>query len=69
MPTRHGEITPFDHGPYVVVAAYTMMVTTILFVLTRLVAKALATRTFRIDDYFIIASVVSCSPTGGIWLI
>ena len=46
-----------------------MMVTTILFVLTRLIAKALVNRTFRIDDYFIIASMVNYLPMGRIWLI
>lgn len=59
MSSRHGEVTPFDHGPYVVVPAYIMMVTMILFVLTRLVTKALATRALHIDDYVIITSVVS----------
>ena len=59
MPTRQGEISPFDHGPYVVIAAYIMMVTMIIFVLTRLITKALAIRTLHLDDYFIIASLVS----------
>lgn len=59
MATRHGEISPFDHGPYVVVAAYIMMVAMILFVLTRLITKALAIRALQIDDYFIIAGAVS----------
>ncbi|MCJ1464414.1 hypothetical protein MMC07_003027 [Pseudocyphellaria aurata] len=56
MPSRHGEITPWDHGPYVIVTAYIMMVTMILFVMTRLITKALATRALHPDDYFIITS-------------
>lgn len=59
MPTRHGEITPWDHGPYVVVTAYITMVTAILFVLTRLITKALATRSLKLDDCLIIAATVN----------
>lgn len=60
MSGRHGEITPVDHGPYVVVTAYIIMVTMLIFVLTRLITKALATRALHIDDYFIITSAVRC---------
>lgn len=59
MPSRHGEITPLDHGPYVIIAAYIMMVTMILVVMTRLITKAVATRALHNDDYFIITSAVS----------
>lgn len=59
MPTRHGEITPFDHGPYVVVTAYITIVTAILFVLTRLITKALATRSLKLDDCLIIGATVN----------
>lgn len=59
MPIRHGEITPFDHGPYVVVTAYITMVTAILFVLTRLITKALATRSLKLDDCLIIGATVN----------
>lgn len=59
MSGRHGEITPFDHGPYVVVTAYIMIVTTILFVITRLITKALATHSLKLDDFLIIAATVN----------
>ena len=59
MSTRHGKITPSDHGPYVVVTAYIMMVTAILFVLTRLITKALATRSLKLDDCLIILATVN----------
>lgn len=62
MPTRHGVILPYDHGPFVVLTAYIMMVTMCLCVLTRLVAKFMAARTFRIDDYFIIIATVRSYP-------
>lgn len=62
MSGRHGEITPFNHGPYVVVTAYIIMVTMLIFVLTRLITKALATGALHMDDYFIITSAVSCLP-------
>lgn len=59
MPTRYGQVTPFDHGAFVVVTAYIMMVTMILFVLTRLITKALATRSLKIDDWLIITAMVN----------
>jgi hypothetical protein len=59
MGTRHGEITPLDHGPYVVVTAYIMIVTAVLFVTTRLITKALATRAIKLDDFLIIAATVN----------
>lgn len=59
MSTRHGKITPSDHGPYVVVTAYIMMVTAILFLLTRLITKALATRSLKLDDCLIILATVN----------
>ena len=59
MSARHGQITPFDHGPYVVVTAYITIVTAVLFVLTRLITKALATRTLKLDDGLIIAATVN----------
>lgn len=62
MPTRHGVILTYNRGPFVVVTAYIMMVAMCLCVLTRLAAKFMATRTFKIDDYLItIAAVRSCS--------
>lgn len=64
MSTRHGEITSSDHGPYVVVTAYITMVTAVLFVLTRLITKALATRTLRLDDFLIIAATVNATIDG-----
>lgn len=59
MVTRHGQVTPLNHGAFVVVTGYIMMVTMILFVLTRLITKALATRSLKIDDFLIVAATVT----------
>lgn len=56
--TRHGHITPANHGPYVVVASYVMMCMMLLLVMTRLITKYLTIRTLRLDDLSIIAAAV-----------
>lgn len=64
MPTRRGVILPYDCDPFVVLTAYSMMVTMCLCVLTRFVATFMAARNFRMDDYFIIIATVTSYPRG-----
>ena len=60
--TRHGRITPDNHGPYVVVASYIMMCMMMLLVITRLITKYLTIRNLRLDDFSIIAAAVRHLP-------
>ena len=59
--TRHGRITPDNHGPYVVVAGYVMMCMMLLLVMTRLITKYVTIRALRLDDFTIVAAAV-CIP-------
>ncbi|KAI9706512.1 MAG: hypothetical protein M1836_003518 [Candelina mexicana] len=54
----HAAITDNNHGPYVALTVYILMVTMVLSVITRLIMRFLVIRTFKTDDYLIIAATV-----------
>lgn len=54
----HGILTPDNHGAYVDVAAYILIVITILFVIIRLLLRIQRNRVWKLDNYFIALATV-----------
>jgi len=54
----HGILTPDNHGAYVDVAAYILIVMTILFVIIPLFLRIQRNRMWKLDDYFLALATV-----------
>jgi hypothetical protein len=52
-----------DKGPMILVVCWTFTALALLFVLARLFVRAAVHRALFIDDYFIILSIVSSTPS------
>ena len=53
---RHAQITKNDHGPLVNVAAWTLLVTAILFTTFRIISNVVLRGRFGKDDWAVIAA-------------
>ena len=56
------QITPNNHGPWVVVTSYIFIPLTILVVIIRLATRYQITRMINLNDYLIVGSTVSRPP-------
>lgn len=54
----HGVITERDHGPYVALTVYILLVTMLLTLFTRMIMRFQVIRTLKSDDYLLTLATV-----------
>ena len=65
------QVTPNNHGPWVVVTCYILLPLTVLVVFTRLVTRLQVARTLNLSDGLIVVSMVYweiCTIAASTWL-